>query len=362
MDGKLKRYLLGLGAVLLAAALVVVRFLTVSGAFAEIEPQPLAGCTSQPLPGPAADLEIDRATGIAYLSVLDRRSLGENALIVGSIQKLDLNQAGAQPMPATAGDPPGFRPQGLSLWLHTEGPRRLFVVNRPLDADEREQQTVEVFEEQSDGLFHHQKTLSDALFVHASDVAAVGPDQFYLSNDSGARNFVTRTVEVLFQTAWSNVVYYDGAHASVAVSDRSMATGLTASADGLRLYVAEAGARQILIFDRDPDTGSLYWSSLIEVPGAPERLDIAQDGALWVAVQPNTWARMRSLSSTSVAPTMILTMASPVNGFSKPQRIYVNDGSEFSGGTVSAAHRGRVILGSATESRLMICEVAAATG
>jgi len=362
MDGKLRRYLLGLGGALLVVALVVVRFLTVSGAFTAIEPQPLAGCTSQPLPGPAADLEIDRTAGIAYLSVLDRRSLDDNALIVGTIQKLDLNQPGAQPMPATAGDPPGFRPQGLSLWLRAEGPRRLFVVNRPLDASGREQQTVEVFEQQSDGLFHHQKTLSDALFVHASDVAAVGPDQFYLSNDSGARNFLTRAVEVLFQLAWSNVIYYDGAHASVAVSDRSQANGVRASADGLRLYIAEAGARQILIFDRDPDTGSLYWSSLIEVPGAPERLDIAEDGALWAAIQPNTWARMRSLSSASVAPTMILTMASPVNGFSKAQRVYVNDGSEFSGGTASAAHRGRVILGSATESRLMTCPIPAAPG
>jgi arylesterase/paraoxonase len=362
VDRKLKNLFIWLGAALLVVALVVARFLTVAGAFTDVEPQPLAGCASQPLPGPAADMEVDRTSGSVYLSVLDRRALRENPLIVGTIQKLDLNQPGAQSAPATAGDPPGFRPQGLSLWLHAEGPRRLFVANRPLDANGSELQTVEVFEEQPDHLFHHLKTLSDPLFVRANDIAAVGPDQFYLSNDSGTRNFVTRAVETLFQPAWSSVVYYDGTHASLAVSDRSMVHGLTASADGLRLYMAEAGARQILIFDRDTDTGSLYWSSLIEVPGAPDKLDIGDDGALWAAVQPNTWARMRSLSSTSVAPSTIVMMASPVNGFSKVERVYANDGHEFSGATVGIAHGGRLILGSATESRLLICRAPASSG
>jgi arylesterase/paraoxonase len=281
-------------------------------------------------------------------------------LRTGTILRLDLHQPGSQPLPATAGDPPGFRPQGLSLWSHAPDPRRLFVVNRALDPEGAEQQSVEVFEEQPDGLFHHEKTVRDALFAHPNDLAAVGPDQFYLSNDSGAHYALTRAFEALFQLAWSDVIYYDGAHASIAASGRASAAGVTVSADGLRLYLAETSARQIVIFDRDTESGSLYWSGLIELAGAPEKLDIGADGSLWAAVQPNSWAAMRDLSGAGPAPTMILRMPPPVNGFLKPQSVYVNDGGEFSAGSLGTAYGERLYVGSTTEKKLLICPLPAA--
>jgi len=359
MQGNLMRLSLVLGAALLVAALGALQYLSARDAFARIQPRAIAGCMAQPLSGSAEDLAIDRATGLAYLSVLDRRAARDEPLRTGTIMKLDLNQPGAQPLPATVGDPPGFRPQGLSLWSHAPDPLRLFVANRPLDAEGREEQTIEVFEEQPDGLLHYQKTVRDALFVHPSDLAAVGPDQFYLSNDSGAHNALARAVEALFQRGWSDVVYYDGAHASVAVSERKSGAGVTVSPDGLRLYFAEADARQVLIFDRDTETGSLFWSGLIELAGAPDKLDIGADGSLWAAVQPNRWAAMRNLSSASSAPTMILRMPAPVNGFVKPQLVYVNGGGEFSAGSVGTVYAGRIFVGSVTEKKLLICPLPA---
>jgi len=359
MQGNLMRLSLVLGAALLVAALGALQYLSARDAFARIQPRAIAGCMAQPLSGSAEDLAIDRATGLAYLSVLDRRAARDEPLRTGTIMKLDLNQPGAQPLPATVGDPPGFRPQGLSLWSHAPDPLRLFVANRPLDAEGREEQTIEVFEEQPDGRLHYQKTVRDALFVHPSDLAAVGPDQFYLSNDSGAHNALARAVEALFQLGWSDVVYYDGAHASVAVSERKSGAGVTVSPDGLRLYFAEADARQVLIFDRDTETGSLFWSGLIELAGAPDKLDIGADGSLWAAVQPNRWAAMRNLSSASPAPTMILRMPAPVNGFVKPQPVYVNGGGEFSAGSVGTAYAGRLFIGSVTEKKLLICPLPA---
>jgi arylesterase/paraoxonase len=359
MQGNLKHVSLALGATLLITALGALQYLSVRGAFAKIQPRAIAGCAAQPLPGSAEDFAIDRATGLAYLSVLDRRAARDEPLRTGTILKLNLKQQGAQPLPATVGDPPGFRPQGLSLWSHAPDPLRLFVVNRPLDAEGREEQTIEVFEEQPDGLLHYQKTLRDALFVHPIDLAAVGPDQFYLSNDSGAHNALSRAVEALFQLGWSDVIYYDGAHASVAVSERKFGAGVTVSTDGLRLYLAEAGARQVLIFDRDTETGSLYWSGLIELAGAPDKLDIGADGSLWAAVQPNSWAAVRNLSSARPAPTMILRMPAPVNGFVKPQPVYVNGGGEFSAGSIGMVYAERLYVGSATEKKLLICPLPA---
>jgi sugar lactone lactonase YvrE len=357
MREHLKRGFLLTGAVLAVAALVLLRLLTANGAFAGVHPQPLANCTSTPLAGPATDVEVDRASGVAYLAVFDSGAASDDPLLNGTILKLDLKQPDAQPATAIADAPRSFRPQGLSLWTQVDEPARLFVVNRPLDNASNEQETVEIFEVEADGLFHHLKTVSDPLFVHAHDVAAVGAEQFYVTNDRGAQNLLTRAVEAVIRPGWSNVLYYDGAHASIAVSDRVFATGITVSADGLRLYFAEAGARELLIFDRDTLTGSLYWSSLIEVGGAPAKLDIAEDGALWAAVQPDSWALKRSFASGRVAPTVILRFKAPVNGFSKAQTVYANDGHEFSGGMAAVAHEGRMLVGSVTEKRLFSCPV-----
>ncbi len=350
-----KRIFIFVGVLLAIAGLILLRLATANGAFATVRPQNIAGCASLALPGSAADLEMDRSSGVLYLSVLDRRALDGNTLATGTILKLDLNDPAAQALPATTGDPPAFRPAGLSLWAHPGEPRRLFVVNHALDADGAVGKSVEVFEEEDDHLFHYRKTLLNAAFVNPDDIAAVGPDQFYLTNHGGAGNALTRAIEAVIRPGWSDVIYFDGTHASVAASERSFASGVTVSADGLRLYLAEAGAQQILIFDRDTETGSLYWSSLIAVAGAPDKLDTGEDGALWAAVEPNSWARERSLSSNAMAPTVILKFAAPVNGFSKPQTIYANPGTDFSGGSVAVAHKGQLIAGSVSEKRILRC-------
>jgi hypothetical protein len=56
---------------------------------------------------------------------------------------------------------------------------------------------------------------------------------------------------------------------------------------------------------------------------------------------------------------MILKMAAPVNGFVKPQPIYVNDGREFSAGSIATVHGGRLMIGSITEKRLLVCPLPA---
>jgi arylesterase/paraoxonase len=351
----LKPVFIGLAVLIVVVAAVALRFLNVTGGFNTLNYRSIASCNALALPGAAEDIQVDHASGIAYLSVFDRRTALHDSQIVGTILKLDLNQPNAAPQPATAGDPPGFRPHGLSLWAHADEPKRLFVVNHPLDAAGHEQQTVEIFEQQADQLFHHVKTVSDALFVHPNDLAAVGPEQFYAANDSGAHNGFTRMIEFLFQPGWSTVVYYDGTKAAIAVSGRAMANGVMASADGLKLYLAETAGRQVLIFDRDTQTGSLYWSGLIEVPGGPDNLDLAEDGSLWVAAHPNTWAVMQHVRSGKPAPTMILRLASPVGGFTKPESVYVNDGTQISVGSVGASYRGRLLIGSFMDKQLLTC-------
>jgi arylesterase/paraoxonase len=351
----LKRTFIGLAVLAVVAGIVALHLLDVTGAFDTINYRPIAGCNALALSGAAEDIEVDHSSGIAYLSVFDRRAAMTDNKVVGTVLKLDLSQPNGLLKPATAEDPPGFRPHGISLWAHGDGPARLFVVNHPLDASGLERQTVEIFEQRADQLFHHVKTVRDALFLHPNDVAAVGPEQFYVANDTGAHNTFTRLIEFLFQSGWSDVVYYDGTKAAIAVAGRAMANGVTASADGLKLYVAETAGRQLLIFDRDTETGALYWSGLIELPGGPDNLDLAEDGSLWIAAHPNTWALIQHIAKGKPAPTMILRLASPVTGFTKPEPVYVNDGTQISVGSVGASFRGRLLIGSFMDKKLLTC-------
>jgi len=357
----LKRIFIVLGAVVVVLALLFLHAFYAGGAFKSITYHALADCSAESLPGAAEDLAIDHANGTAYLSVFDRRAAMHDSSVTGTILKLDVNRPGAHPVPALADAPPGFRPHGLSLWLEGDGPKRLFVVNHALDAQGHEQQSVEVFEEAADQLFHHVKTVRDPLFVHPNDIAAVGRNQFYLANDSGAHNALTRLIEFLFQPGWSDILYYDGAHASVVVSGRAMGNGVMASADGLKLFIAETAAQQILVFDRDTETGKLYWSGRVGLPGGADNLDLAEDGSLWVAVHPNLWALVRNLFASSPAPTMILRMPAPVSGFNKPEPIYVNDGTQISAGSIGAAYRGRLFIGSVTDKKLLTCPLPASS-
>ena len=61
----------------------------------------------------------------------------------------------------------------------------------------------------------YKKTISHALFESANDLVVIGPDQFYLANDSGAGNGFMKGLEMTGLIALSKIVYFDRGDAKV---------------------------------------------------------------------------------------------------------------------------------------------------
>jgi arylesterase/paraoxonase len=351
----LKRIGIGLLAMIVLVSIVVVDFLRHGGQFRRLEPAFAASCETQPLEASAEDVQIDRTRGVAYLSILDRRGLIEGRAVTGTVMLLDLNVPQARPRAALLADPPAFRPHGLSLYRAGDGALRLFAINHPAGGGH----TVEIFEQGPTGAFAAARSVRDALLVDPNAIVAVGPNQFYVANDTGARNGFERATELLFRRGLSTVVYFDGRTMRVAASGLKAASGIAISRDGARVYVSETSGNRIAVFARNAATGELRPLGHVELGSAPDNINVDGDGRIWVAAHAKILSLVRHFADTTQpAPTQIFRLEDRADPAQiRPEQVYLNLGEQISAGSVGAAFGGELLIGSITERKLLRCRL-----
>lgn len=327
-----------------------VSFLSRGGAFATLTPHFDGACTSLTTDGPSAeDIQVDPVTGIAYLSAYDRRAMIEGQPVEGTIFSVDLNAQQLELVDATVGAPAGFRPHGLSLFREPSGQVSLYVINHLADGTH----SIEIFDATPAGL-SHRRTVTDPLLSEPNDIVAVGPDEFFVANDSGAENGFERVAELLFARGLSPVVFFDGDSMSVSRDDLASASGINVSADGNEIYVSETLGERVRAFVHS-DGGTLTEKAAFELDSGADNIDVAADGSLWVAAHANTLKLIQHFAdAASPAPTQIWRIE-PDTGLA--ETIYVNGGEAISAGSVGATHGGRLLIGSITEPKILICEL-----
>jgi arylesterase/paraoxonase len=181
----------------------------------------------------------------------------------GTVLQIDLTADPLRAVPALASLPPDFRPHGMSLYRMGDGKQRLFVISHPPGNEH----SVEIFEQQADGLFAHIGTVRDPLLLSPNAIVAVGPQQFYVANDKGATGILDRVREFAFRSGLSKVLYYDGATMRVAADGLKSAVGMGLSSDGLKLYVAETLGKRLSVYVRNPGSAELRLDERIDLDG-----------------------------------------------------------------------------------------------
>lgn len=323
--------------------------------FKTIEPHFAGSCEVIRGVGSAEDIQIDHKAGLAFLSVYDRLGKVQGGSVGnGSIVVYDL-EAGAdsyniKPIPGLD----EFRPHGLSLYLHDDGLRSLYVINHRGSG----QDTVEVFSINPRHELVYQKTITHPLFESANDLVAIGPDQFYLANDSGAANGFEKGLEMTGLLALSKIIYYDRGKVSVVLDEFDSASGINASADGNIIYIAATNNHSLELYQRDLLTGGLSYISSIGLDMAVDNIDVAEDGSVWVAGHPKVIDLIMHFASKGEKPAPSKVYVLPMdNGLlAEPVDIFTSTGDDLSASSVAAEHNGKIYMGGITPRKMLVCE------
>lgn len=339
------RFWLFLLVILLGAGAAAFLRLMAFNQFSGIDPVALAACA--PVTGIAGpeDIEVDEAGGRAFISSLDRRE--EKAR--GAIHVFDVNDplSAAGFRDRTGGVPDAFRPYGLSYFENGDI-RRLFVVNEAAKA-------VELYDVTENGDLVHLETFRERRLTSPNNIVAVGPRQFYVTNDvRPGRDAFIANFHFLMRLGSGQVFYVDGDVWRIAAEGLRFANGLALSPDGGKLYAAETAGNALKVFERNPQTGALSLSETIPLGASPDNINVDASGAVWVGALPKPLA-LPGLAgdAQATAPSEVLR----VDPDGDAQTVYRNDGSEQSAVTVAARVRNKLLIGALYEEKFLFCEL-----
>ena len=339
--------------VVAVVSVLVVQFLHYGGTFKSLEPHFAGTCETLPLSVSAEDIQLDRTGGFAYLSALDRRGQIDGQDVRGTVLRLDLNVSPLSAQPALTAEPANFRPHGMSLYQGPDGLQRLFVISHPPG----EPHVVEIFDRNAEGLFAPVRTVRNPLLIRPNAIVAVGPEQFYVANDSGARGRFEKVTEMLFRRALSTISYYEKGRMIAVGPKIASGTGIAASADGRLIYVSESNLHRIAVFERGLTTGELRRREEIDLGSTGDNLNVAEDGAIWVAAHAKVSSLVRHFGDAAkLAPTQILRVDASPAGKTRVAEVYLNAGDELSAGSVAAVYGNRLLLGSITQHKVLVCQ------
>ncbi len=330
----------------------VVHLLRESGYFKKIEPHFNGSC--RPIfgmPGPE-DITVRLDAGVAFISSTDRRARLAGKHTRGAIYALDLTVTAPEPVDLTRNFAHDFEPHGLSRFRDLDGHESLFVVSHPGD-----RQVIEIFDIEG-GTLVHRETIEGEHLRSPNDVFAVGPRQFYATNDHKNPKGSVRTFEDFLRRAISDVVFFDGKEFHVVADQIAYPNGITGDVEGTSVFVASTTGRAVLRYDRDRKTGALLFRERFETNTGVDNLDWGPDGKIWIGAHPNMLAFLQNARDPkNLSPSQVLSL-DPHSGALKEE--FLSAGGNLSTSSVAAKFGSRLLIGSVFEDHILLCEIGGA--
>lgn len=349
----MRYFWLGLaGVIVFVAGWFFYHIIPASGAFADLEPKLVGDCRHVEIAPGTEDVTIDPDLNIAFISAADRRAWynGDGAQGVNPLNGIyALSLDGSDTVRRVSPAMENFLPHGISLWRGDNGQKRLFVVNHPPTGEE----LVEIFDVGEAGDLTHIESVAFDALRSPNDVVGVGPRQFYASNDKRFKRGIMATLEAYLALPVTDVVYFDGETGRKIVGGLTYANGVNRSADGSTIYIAELLKRRIDVYDRNEETGALKRVKTLPVNTAPDNVEVAGDGALWVAGHSKIFDFIEHAKDPkAIAPSHIIRV-DPRTG--RKSDFFISVNGEINAASVGAVWDNTLIVGAVFDSHVMAC-------
>ena len=347
----LKKILLAVIVLVLAAGGWFVHLLWSDGQFKTLQPHYAGECT--PITGVVGpeDITIHPVTGVAYISASDRRAVIQGKPARGAIYAYDLNSLTPELIRLTVNAGDDFDPHGISLYAGPGGQDSLFVINH---ADNRHR--IEIYDLR-DGQVIHRKTITGSMLISPNDILAVGPDQFYVSNDHRYTTGLMQVLENYLQLKLSNVVYYDGSRFLEVASGIGYANGINVSADGKILYLSAVTEGALHIYNRDIASGKLAHREKLDLGTGVDNIEIDAGGGLWIGAHPQLLTFIQHAQDPAkLSPSQILHLKPKAGGGYDIKEVYLNLGEEISASSVGAVYKNRMLVGAVFDAKFLDCQ------
>ena len=351
---RLRRSLIILAASLAGTLiLIAVRWLNAGGTFTDTPADSAAMCAAIVAPEGSGALAFDAQDNILFVAASDRRAPARKKPARGDgLYAYALANPGAG-VKRISGTPADFHPRGISLFRADNGALTLVAINVPPTGDP----AVEVFDiAVKDGTvaLKERTAISGGLLVRPESIAAVSPDQFYVTNSGTSTTMLGRFLETYALMPRGNILYFDGNAFHAVAEDLVDARG--AFVDGQRLYVATGNGRTLYAFERNVFNGTLKPLGQLSIAAGLDKIGADGKGGLLVAATPKPFSEAAYLSDPAKpAPSQVfdVVLASGVPTAAEP--IFSNNGNEIgAAGAVSAAGS-HLFIGSGLDDKILDC-------
>ncbi|RMF62593.1 MAG: hypothetical protein D6743_11935 [Calditrichaeota bacterium] len=297
----------------------------------------------------AEDITVYREAGLAFISSDDRRATLAGRPVQGAIYALDLNSRPPVISKLTSDVPTPFHPHGISLYVSGEGLVRLFVINHRNPGE-----AVELFDYE-DGRLIHRESISGPQMHSPNDLVAVGPRQFYVTNDHGNTSALGRTLEEYLRLGRGNVLFYDGETFHLAAQGIRYANGINVSRDRGTVFVASTTGGKILVYNRNGETNRLTKEGEIDLRTGVDNIELDEAGNLWVAAHPKLLTFVEHAKDEAKrSPSQVLEITWPER---EVREMLLDGGEKLSGSSVAARYQQTLLVGSVFEKHFLVCEL-----
>lgn len=300
------------------------------------------------MPGPE-DLEQIPETSLIIVSSSDRRARMDGRAVRGNLYLLDIHATDPTARAITPEQPTDFQPHGLSLHKDDNGLMTVLVINHRLHSEA----TVERFTLHPDYTLAHEETFRGPELISPNNLQAMGPRQFYFTNDGRSRRTMDRSIDTFLRRPTGSIGYFDGQDFTVPVRNLHFPNGIVAIDDWL--FVAETTTGRLRSFRIDESFGTLRPIADQVVQLGMDNLNMDDHGKLLTAAHPNLPALNRhARSSQNRSPVRILQIDVSVLPWTV-RILKCTDGKKFSGATAALLIGNQLLAGQAHDNGLLLC-------